>query len=122
MVCPSENGRLRKKTDVDRLGGSQSNCLEYIEKEMIMISKYSCYYYEMKLPIHVIIQLFDAPLYCIQASIYHVQEFEHNTEIAASNFLEIKTCHYISKEKPQEIKPAHQHASNIYPEGTSISW
>jgi hypothetical protein len=43
----------------------------------------------MKLPFHVIIQLFDA-LYCIQASISHVQDFEHNTEIPTSNFLEIK--------------------------------
>jgi hypothetical protein len=57
---------------------------------MIKILKHSCNCYEVKLPFHVIIQLFDALQYCIQASTYHVQDFENNTEIPASNFLEVK--------------------------------
>jgi len=44
----------------------------------------------MKLPFHIIMQLFDAPLHCIQAPIYPVQNFEHNTEVPMTNFLGIK--------------------------------
>jgi hypothetical protein len=70
---------------------------------MIKILKHSCYYYEMKLPFHVIIQLFDALLYCIQASIYHVQDFEHNTKIPASIFLEIKHFTIAVKESQKKL-------------------
>jgi hypothetical protein len=70
---------------------------------MIKILKHSCYCYEMKLPFHVIIQLFDALLYCVQASIYHVQDFEHNTEIPASNILEIKHVTITVKESHKKL-------------------
>jgi hypothetical protein len=57
----------------------------------------------MKLPFHAIIQLFDALLYCVQASIYHVQDFEHNTEIPASNFLKIKHVTIAVKESHKKL-------------------
>jgi hypothetical protein len=70
---------------------------------MIKILKHSCYRYEMKLPFHVIIRLFDAPLYCIQASIYHVQDFEHNTDVSISNFLKIKHVTILVKKRHKKL-------------------
>lgn len=43
-----------------------------------------------KLPFHIIMQLLDAPFNSIQAPVYPIQNFEHNTEVAITNFLQIK--------------------------------
>lgn len=47
----------------------------------------------MKLPVHVIMQLLDAPFYCVQAALYPPQNFKHDTEVSTSNLLKTNNCH-----------------------------
>jgi hypothetical protein len=65
-------------------------------------------------------QLFDAPLHCIQAPIYPVQNFEHNTEVPMTNFLGIK---HVNKTTHQSgrVQLEHEHACNYNSGYTSIS-
>jgi len=46
----------------------------------------------MGLPFHIIMQLLDTPFNSIQAPVYPVQNFEHNIEVARTNFLGIKNA------------------------------
>jgi hypothetical protein len=62
--------------------------------------------------------LFDAPLNCIHKH----PSIMFKAGIVASNFLEIKHVIISVKKSHKKIKPAHQHACNIYLEDTTISW
>ena len=66
----------------------------------------------MKLPFHIIMQLLDTPFNSIQAPIYPVQNFEHNTEVARTNFLGIK--HATVSDKTIDHIGLLQHVTNIY--------
>jgi len=74
----------------------------------------------MRLPFHIIMQLLDTPFNSIQAPIYPVQNFEHDTEVAIANFLGIEHA-IISVNKNIDHFGLLQHG-NIYSEHTSISW
>lgn len=66
----------------------------------------------MKLPFHIIMQLLDTPFNSIQAPVYPVQNFEHKTEVARTNFLRIKHA-TISVNKTIDTIGLLQHVSNI---------